>query len=172
MVKQPLPLPQGVSDLAVGGAMAGGKRMLKMSPGHPLAAYMALPRGDRQALESDPLPPPTGQPPKPGTKLTVQVLRATGGVPTETIQAALTTGLADWREQYEKLIQQGARLPRELNVSFRLNTVGQVIGDPAIEESLKDQDLRKRLVETLKGLRFASPNQRSAAVTVKLLFIE
>ena len=171
-VKQPLPLPQGVSDLAVGGAMAGGNRMLKMCPGHPLAALTALPRGDRQALESDPLPPPTGQPPKPGAKLTVQVLRATGGLPAEAVQATLTTGLADWRERYEKLIQQGARLPRELNVSFRLNTVGQVIGDPAIEESLKDQDLRKRLVETLKGLRFASPNQRSAAVTVKLLFIE
>ncbi len=37
-VKQPLPLPQGVSDLAVGGGLAGGNRMMKMgvllSPWH------------------------------------------------------------------------------------------------------------------------------------------
>jgi hypothetical protein len=53
-----------------------------------------------------------------------------------------------------------------------LNTVGQVIGEPAIEESLKDQELRKKLVETLQGLRFGNISQRSAVVTVKLVFIE
>jgi hypothetical protein len=85
------------------------------------------------------------------------------------VQTVLTSGLADWQKQYGKKLQQGIGLPRELNVSFRVNSAGQVMGEPAIEESLKDQELRKALMEALKGLQFVSPHQKSAVVTVKLV---
>jgi Ca-activated chloride channel family protein len=169
-VKQPLPLPQGVSDLAVGGHGFKGSRKLKMGPGIPTASLAFLPRVEGQALESDPFPPPKGQEPKIVAKFTFQVLRATGGLAADAVQAVLTTGLADWQEQYQQKFQQGAGLPRELNLSFRVNTLGRILGDPAIENSLKDQELRKRLLEALKDLKFASPSQRSAVVTVKLIF--
>ncbi len=86
------------------------------------------------------------------------------------MQATLTTGLAEWQERYEYEQQRGVRLPREVTVSFTLDATGQVVGEPVPEDSLKNQDLRKRLIETLKGLRFANPGQKPAAVTVKLIF--
>jgi hypothetical protein len=149
--------------------MASSHRMLKMSPSLPMASLAASPRRERLALESGPHPATAGQTPKPGAKLTVQVLRTTEGLEASAVQAILTTGLAGWREQYEKKLQQGARLPRELNVSFKLNTAGKIFEDPAIEDSLNDQELRQALLEALKGLQFASPNQKSAVVTIKLV---
>ncbi len=67
-VKQPLPLPQGVSDLAVGAAPPVNYKMLRMLPGPPMASLAARPRADREALEAN-LLPPTGQSPDPGIKL-------------------------------------------------------------------------------------------------------
>jgi Ca-activated chloride channel family protein len=168
-VKQPLPLPEGVSDLAVGGGFKGSRK-LKINPGHAMYTSALAPRGDRQALESGPLPPPNVEAPKPAAATGIKVLKATGGLQAEAVQAVLTAGLADWCQNYDKKAQLGAGLPRELNVSFRVNTVGQMLGEPAIEETLKDQELRKQLSEALRGLKFANPNQRSAVVTFKLIF--
>jgi hypothetical protein len=146
-------------------------------PGVPLvAALSSSPRGDRQALEANLVPPPPPPPkesgPKPGAKLTVQVLKATGGLEAGAVQTILETGLAAWQELYVQKLQQGARLPRELNVSFTLNPGGQVVGLPAIEAALPDRDLWQQLRKALQGMRFAKTGQKSGAVTVKLVFGE
>ena len=69
-------------------------------------------------------------------------------------------------------IKQGARLPRELSVSFTLDAKGRVTGTPAVEKTLPDKELQKSLVEILKGLQFAVPRQAPAAVTVKMVIIK
>jgi Ca-activated chloride channel homolog len=171
-VKQPLPLPEGVSDLAVGGASPGSQgfshRLLKMMPSASMGMLAARAEGARPALETSPVPP-INQLPDSGGKLSIQVLKATGGLEAEAVKATLTSGLAGWREHYEKKRQEGVKLPGELNFSFSLDATGRMIGDPAIEGSLKDQELRKSLLETLKGLLFAAPKEGSAAVTVKIV---
>ena len=107
-----------------------------------------------------------------GAKLTIEVLKSTGGLEAKAIKATLSSGLAGWREQYERQRQQGIGLPKEISVSFTLDARGRVVGTPAIEESLQDQELRQSLVETLKDLQFAVPKEGSAAVTVKLVLSE
>ncbi len=168
-VKQPLPLPQGVSDLAVGGAAPVAHSLLKMMPGSPLGMLAARPRADRHALEADPIPRPTGKAVQPVIHFNVRVLKATGGLEAEGLKATLSTGLTGWREQYEKKMRQGSTLPNELSVSFNLDNQGRIVGQPAVEKALQDQDLRKNLIETIKGLQFAVPREGSGAVTVKLI---
>ncbi len=113
--------------------------------------------------------PPSDQVAPAKVKLTIEIIKATGGLEAEGLQATLSTGLSSWREQYEKKIRQGRTLPHELSVSFNLDNQGRIHGQPAIEKTLQDQDLRKGLLETLKGLQFAVPREGSAAVTVKLV---
>jgi Ca-activated chloride channel homolog len=167
-VKQPLPLPQGVSDLAVGSASLVGHKMLKRMPGTSMAMLAAKPGGDRQVLEAAPMPP-IGQLPTPEVKLTIQVLKATGGLEAEAVKSVLAAGLAGWREQYDRQSRQGIGRPKEFSVSFTLDAKGRVTGTPAVEKTLPDQELQKSLVEILKDLQFAVPNQASAAVTVKIM---
>ena len=119
-------------------------------------------------MEANLVPPP----PKPGAKLTVQVLKATGGLEEGAVHTTLASGLAAWQELYEQKFQQGAGLPREVNVSFTLDASGKVVGNPAIEAALQDLVLRQRLREALQGLRFANPGQKPAAVKIKLVFQE
>ena len=171
-VKQPLPLPQGVSDLAVGGPQLVAHSLLKMMPGAPTAMLAARPSVDRRALESTLIPPPAGNLPGRGAKLTIEVLKSTGGLEAKAIQATLSSGLAGWQEQYERQRQQGISLPKEISISFTLDARGRIAATPAIEESLKDQELRQSLVETLKNLKFAVPKEGSASVTVKLVLSE
>ena len=167
-VKQPLPLPQGVSNLAVGGAVPVTQSLLKMMPGSPMAMLAARPTADRRILEMRPLPPSDQVAPA-KVKLTIEIIKDAGGLEAEGLQATLSAGLSSWREQYEKKIRQGRTLPHELSVSFNLDNQGRIHGQPAIEKTLQDQDLRKGLLETLKGLQFAVPREGSAAVTVKLV---
>jgi Ca-activated chloride channel homolog len=170
-VKQPLPLPQGVSDLAVGGAALGSSRKLKTrGSGFPLAMMSPAPT-ERPVFEAAHMVPPP-PPAKIAAKFSVQVLKATGGLEAGAVQTTLSAGLAAWWEQYDQKLQQGVRLPRELNVSFTLDASGQVVGHPAIEAALTDRDLRQRLREALQGLRFANPGQKPAAVTIKVVFLE
>ncbi len=100
----------------------------------------------------------------------MQVLKVTGNLKADEMQATLATGLAGWQEHYEQEQQRGVRLPREVTVTFTLDTAGQVVGEPNPDAFLKNQDLRKRLIETLKGLRFANPGKKPATVTVRLIF--
>jgi Ca-activated chloride channel homolog len=169
-VKQPLPLPQGVSDLAVGGAAPVANRMLSMMPGYFSGTLAARSKANKYALESAPVPLPTGTSVQPVAKLEVQVLKATGGLAAEAVQAALSTGLAGWRERYVKKLQQNGSLSKEVSISFNLDNQGRIVGQPAIEKALRDQDLRQALLKTLEGLQFPVPQQSPAAVTVKLVF--
>jgi hypothetical protein len=152
----------------VGSASLVGHKMLKRMPGTSMAMLAAKPGGERQVLEAAPMPP-IGQLPTPEVKLTIQVLKTTGGLEAEAIATVLKTGLAGWREQYERKIKQGARLPRGLNVSFTLDANGRVTGTPAVEKTLPDKELQKSLVEILKGLQFAVPREAPAGVTVEIM---
>ena len=97
------------------------------------------------------------------------MLKATAGLEAEAVKTTLNTGLAGWRHHYEQKRRLGVKLPGELNVSFSLDANGRVLGETAVEESLQDQELRKSLMETVKGLQFAVPKQGPAAVTVKIV---
>jgi Ca-activated chloride channel homolog len=167
-VKQPLPLPQGVSDLAVGGASPGGHKMLKRMSGVPMAMLAVKPSGEERVLEAH-LIPPTVPTPDSGIKLGIQVVKAAGGLEAEAVKSVLAAGLAGWQEQYDRRSRQGIGLPKEFSVSFTLDAKGRVTGTPAVEKTLPEQELQKSLVEILKGLQFAVPRQAPAAVTVKIV---
>jgi Ca-activated chloride channel homolog len=169
-VKQPLPLPQGVSDLAVGeGGPASGNRLLKARLSLPLASLAAPPRETRQQVEVRPTTPATDQTPSPGMTLGIQVLKVTGGLQVAEIQSILEAGLTAWREAYVMKLRQGARLPQELHITLRVDSAGQVQGEPVLKESIQDEGLKQKLLETLQALKFNSLQEGSAVVTVKLM---
>jgi Ca-activated chloride channel family protein len=169
-VKQPLPLPEGVSDLAVG---AGGA-MMRQARGGPggSASY-------QMALEAAPAPPGTTLPPPgqktdatgvPGAKveIKIQVARIQGNLEKAAVQQALEAKGPQLARCLETANQRGAKLPPEIILSFTIGPDGQVSGEKVVQTTL-DQPLEKCLSQAVRAIRFPGPGPQPAQVTVKLV---
>lgn len=181
-VKQPLPLPAGVSDLAVGG---GGPRGMawkaKAGPGagsyqsHYLAAREAFDAGSsggggRGLPPPSPMPLSPSGPPAAKVSPTLQVVQVQGQLDPADIKKALEERLAQLTSCGQAARDRGVKLPPEIIFHLALDAAGRVTGPPRLKTPLQDDALGKCLVQALQGLRFPNPGKQAALVTVKLVF--
>jgi Ca-activated chloride channel family protein len=161
-VKQPLPLPEGVSDLAVG----GGRRMMAKAGRPYLAAArpdVALrPHSSRSLLtpESAPAPP---------LKIKIQVIQVTGGLKSAAIKKVLKANLPKLRACCRDALKSGVKLPAAITLTFNIGPGGKVRGQVLPKLPLGSDALTKCLGQAVKDLLFPDPGKKTAAVTVKLL---
>jgi Ca-activated chloride channel family protein len=169
-VKQPLPLPEGVSDLAVG---AGGAMMRKAMAGPGIGASY------QTALEAAPAPPATKLPPPgqktdatavPGAKvkIKIQVARIQGNLEKAAVQQALEAKEPQLARCLEAALKRAAKLPPEIILNFTIGPDGQVTGEKVVETTL-DQSLEKCLSQAVRAIQFPGPGPQAAQVTVKLV---
>jgi Ca-activated chloride channel family protein len=165
-VKQPLPLPEGVSDLAVGG---GGSKMAMMpaSPGMGMAqrglGYMA---GERKLKTG-----PHGGGPVPaeaGVTVTVKDVQVKGGLTPAALQKALEGELAKLTQCCQDAAKAGVNLPAELTVTFTIGLDGRIAGTPKVALSPAYKNLKNCLAAALKGIQFPQPQPAAVPVTVTL----
>jgi Ca-activated chloride channel family protein len=173
-VKQPLPLPEGVSDLAVGG---GGPRMAMMpslmpaSPGMGAAerglGYMAGGRklktgphgGGRVAAE-------------PVVSVTVKDVQVKDGLTPAAVQKALEDELAKLTQCCQDAVKAGLKLPAELTLTFTIGLDGKITGPPKVTPAATPKNLKNCLAAALKGIQFPQPQPKAAPVTVTLSLTE
>jgi len=169
-VKQPLPLPEGVSDLAVGGR---GQmiRKAKTGPWGGASYQMAL-----EAAPASPatLPPPgkkTGATAVPGAKviIKIQVARIQGNLEKAKVQQALEAKGPQLTKCLEAAIKSGSKLPPEIILSFTIGPDGQVTGEKVVQTALGHQPLEKCLSQAVRAIQFPGPGPQAAQVTVKLV---
>jgi Ca-activated chloride channel family protein len=178
-VKQPLPLPEGVSDLAVGGFAPGG-RMAKAKVGMPLASrgetgmrgtperyVSALPPSPAPAPE--PAPAPSGVPAPAGVKMTVQVNQVKGPLTQKGIKEALEAELPALTACCQDALKTGVKLPASVTLTFNVGAGGKVSGPVLPKLPLGYESLTKCLSQAVQNITFPDPGKKTAAVTVKLV---
>ncbi len=165
-VKQPLPLPQGVSDLAVGGQ--GLVRTKAQAGPWAAAPYLAA----REApLRQSPLSlakQDGSASSHPQVKLRVQVQGVEGNLGKAQVHQALEARLGALQLCCQTVLDQGLKLPGEIILVFTVGPDGKLQGEKVVQASPANPDLEKCLHEALRNLRFPSLGGRAARVTVKL----
>jgi Ca-activated chloride channel family protein len=172
-VKQPLPLPEGVSDLAVGQPMPamapaapwdGGmmasrlpeayvEKMETTKPGHDVAGGSLTPGGDAVA--------------KPAVTITIQRLQAKGGLSPADVKKVLESEVAILERCCQEAAKQGSKLPGTITLVFTVGTDGKVSADPIGKPPLVSQGLENCLVQAFRILQFPG-SQKITRVTVTL----
>jgi Ca-activated chloride channel family protein len=164
-VKQPLPLPQGVSDLAVGGGVMQKARMAA-----PASTYAA--RASLDAAREAVAPLPSGQEVKGKFALQVQVTEVKGGLSAGAVQAVLEKELARLTACCQEARAQGLILPKEIPVKFTIGPDGKVTSKRVIFMPVKYPSLWQCLTGIVKGIIFPAPGKEAVKVSAKLLLME
>jgi Ca-activated chloride channel family protein len=171
-VKQPLPLPEGVSDRAVGG----------ISPGLPMASMMPAPgaageyrRGLVMAKKMrDPGAGQKGEAdqetakPAPAVTVKIKGLRSEGALASAAIRKVLQAELDKLARCCQDAVKRGFQLPAEITLVFKVGADGKVLGKPLGKPPLADQGFEDCLAATLQTLQFAQVQKGATRVTVKL----
>ncbi|MCX5892392.1 MAG: trypsin, partial [Deltaproteobacteria bacterium] len=185
-VKQPLPLPEGVSDLAIGGAVPGGTMasMMPSSPGmgggmmpsrvyemgHSKKAKAGKPSYD--TAQGGGGSAPEGTPPKPAPEpvVTVKVkdVQTGGALPAAAVRKILVAEAARLARCCQDAVKSGFQLPAEITLVFTVGTDGKIVGEPVGKPPLANQGFESCLAQALKALEFPKAKKAPAQVTVKL----
>jgi Ca-activated chloride channel homolog len=175
-VKQPLPLPEGVSDLAVGGAMPKMAIMPSMMP-RP-RKDMAYEGGGFMtggAVARKPKTGPHGGSSATAAKVvsvTIKDLKVKGGLPPEAVQKALEDELAKLTQCGQDAAKAGLQLPADLTLTFAIGRDGKIVGTPKLVTKGAPKGLQDCLAAALKGIQFPPPQKVAAPVTVTLSLTE
>jgi Ca-activated chloride channel homolog len=156
-VKQPLPLPQGVSNLAVGRRRVskGGSgmyqhRSLKSfgSAPAPEAAVMREPAKREEAQKKRP------------TKVTASLSQVQ-------IRQVLKKRMSALRACHQKFLKG---TPGKIVVEITIGTNGRVTSIKVLTDSFKDKKLNKCIMLALKRLRFEGQLQKALTIKYPILF--
>jgi len=160
-VQQPLPLPHGVSNLALAGRSAAGTGMFKKMSGGPV--YSA-PLVEREILAADE-----------EEKKEIKV---------EITAEFQHKDLKKHRSNFEKIIKSQNnlleycylksnlnRIKGEIKFEVTLDTKSQIVNVKVLENSLKDKAIEKCLINKIRALKLVSPDgNMSVKFVLSLLF--
>jgi Ca-activated chloride channel family protein len=158
-VKQPLPLPEGVSDLAVGGAMPRAA-----PPRSGLRFQASMEKSPRKAT-------PSTAPAKPAAAgVTIKILdtQVKGKLAQAAVRQALEANLPKLVACCREALDKGVKLPQGITLTFTIGPDGKVTGEVLPKPPLGDGDLTKCLGQAVKDILFPKPAKQSVTVTVKL----
>ncbi|MDD2904029.1 MAG: VIT domain-containing protein [Syntrophales bacterium] len=168
-VKQPLPLPEGVSDLAVGGGgrygLSGGRIAKSMAPFYAAASPEAYVRASRPA-RVHPTPPSTAVQ-APAVK--IESVQVQGRLDRKAVQEALEANLYRLTACCQDSLKKGIKLPAAVILTFKVGAGGQVSGPVLPKMPLGYESLTKCLSQVVKTITFPDPGKKTATVTVKLV---
>jgi Ca-activated chloride channel family protein len=150
-VNQPLPLPQGVSDYAVGGVMRSAA--MPASPGgyavNKSEAKMAYELSQDAAV---------GPKKKDGTRVTSYEINATGGLTKEAVQGIIKQHQGD----IEKCLASQA--PGKLVITFNVNADGKIKN---VRVSPKNNAVKQCIIAVMKNWKFpGASNETEVTITL------
>ncbi len=163
-VKQPLPLPEGVSDYAVGRGMAAQKAMA------PLAALRSMAIESKQVREEE----YTEMDERLVSKLervSVELteISATWGLSKEDIQRAIKQQIPSIEICYQKALEKKPKIQGEVAFQLVIDSKGKVTKVSLVSTKLKDKHLEQCIIQKIKELTFPTP-EATDTVTVDLSF--
>jgi Ca-activated chloride channel family protein len=165
-VTQPLPLPEGVSDYAVGagtggGMGASGKMYARAAMTAPAMKESYEPKGgDTLSL-----------PPVDTSRASVKIARLDvhGGLSEKSVRTVIEQRLSDIERAYTDALARDPGISGELELKFIIQPDGSVVSVQAAKNQL-NQDLADRLEKLLKSLKYSNLPGAVVTVTLKLVF--
>ena len=167
-VKQPLPLPEGVSDLAVGGSFRGRRLASGFLPS-PLAAKMGTYESATNLRRSPGAYARLQKIRAHTTKIKIQVVQVKGRLDKKAVKEALEADLPRLRACCQGALKAGIKLPGAVILTFEVGPGGKVNGPVLPKLPLGYESLTKCLSQVVKGITFPDPGKKTATVTVKLV---
>ena len=172
-VKQPLPLPEGVSDLAIGESRSKAM-MPSMMPGSPTRLLAKDETGGFMGGGRKPMTGPhgggtvPGKPGAPQVSVTIKDIQVKGNLTPAAVQRVLEAELAKLTQCCQDAAKAGLRLPAEITLTFTIGLDGKSAGTPKVTLTTPQKSLENCLAAALKGIQFPQPQPAPVPVTVTL----
>ncbi len=173
-VKQPLPLPEGVSDLAIGQALSAPSRSggtMAFNKGLiPEVAMVGKPKagGAKPDGAGGEVSPRGTTVSETNLSVTVQDVQTKGDLSPAAVKQVLETEVAKLARCYQDAAKSSFKLPAIVTLVFTVGTDGKVTTGPLGKPPLASQELERCLAATFRGLQFPSSPKASTQVTVTL----
>ena len=172
-VKQPLPLPQGVSDYAVGKRSLVGKGIYLTTPSSntmPLKTRVreeSLEYKEEGRLASEPA---IDKAEHDGNHIQLKKIAVTEGLPKDSIQRLIEKNIPSINLCYTQALGKQNKLSGELVFTLDVDSEGKVIKVNA-EKGIKGiKEIEQCIIQKLKKLHFPAPERRkNAVVTITFL---
>jgi len=177
-VKQPLPLPEGVSDLAVGNGGYGPGVITKLGALPQAGSAMKEETAGLSGLPPSPSPPPgipsgppaAGREQKPAAdipSLTVSILRVVGPMEAAAAQQALEAKLSRFEKCYRDAKAQGVKLPLPVKLQVIIGPEGKATEVRQVGQAAPSASLLKCLMAAVKETAFPKPASGQVEVVVQ-----
>jgi len=162
-VKEPLPLPEGVSDYAVGKGMVAQKAM---SPFVSLRSIEAEKSSVKEELKDERL---VSKP----VRVSVELAEtsATRGLSKEDIQKVVKQQVPSMEICYQKALEKKPNIQGEATFQLVIDSKGQVTKVSLVSSKLKDKDLEQCIIQKIKELTFPAPegmDKVTATISINL----
>jgi Ca-activated chloride channel homolog len=165
-VKQPLPLPAGVSDLAIGQAVPAPGTQAFHKGLMPEVAMIKKSKagGDKADVAGG------GGTTKSATtvSVTLQDIQTTGELSPVAVKQVMESEVAKLEQCCQDTVKSGFMLPATITLVFTVGTDGKVSADPVGKPPLASQGLESCLAKAFRGLKFPNSRKASTQVTVTL----
>jgi len=173
-VQQPLPLPEGVSDLAVGEGMMMQKASRGFAPAMgpaPVGSVSAdklLAKEESAGERKD-----EREASKPTDRLRLGKISVHGGLSEEQVQGALKQQLSLLEPCFQDAQKRQPNLKGKLTFQLTIDARGRISSVKLVKEEsgLKDKDLEQCLMQRLRQLQFPAPEEgKAATASVSLIW--
>jgi Ca-activated chloride channel family protein len=161
-VKQPLPLPEGVSDYAVGRGMVAQKAMSPLAAFRSMAVDKSLVREEEskdERLVSKPV------------RVSVESaeISTTRGLSKEDIQKAVKQQIPSIEICYQKALEKKPNIQAKATFQLVIDSKGRVTKVSLVSSKIRDKTLEQCIIQKIKELTFPIP-EGTNKVTVNVSF--
>lgn len=169
-VKQPLPLPQGVSDHAVGGKASFSGRAMSSLPSMPLASNMKNSVVEERLEDKKEVRPVSGPETDaivhPKHTLEVGKVSVTQGLSEKTVQTMLKKQVQALNACYWQALKNQPSLKGAVVFKLVVDPAGRVTSVHTDKSNQNTDDLERCMIQELKKLRFSSPKGSKKAIVI------
>jgi Ca-activated chloride channel family protein len=152
-VRQPLPMPEGVSDYAVGNELMFKQAIAPSSA--PYAALRLAETEQRSAKEEFNDKSMTSKPLQVFVEL--REISTTSGLSKEAIQKVVKQQIPSIEIYYQKALEKIPAVKGEASFRLIINSKGRVIKVSLVSSKLNDKNLEQCIIQKVKGLNFPPP---------------
>lgn len=156
-VKQPLPLPEGVSDYAVGKGMFAKRRTSPLAYLAPLVAEKSLVSPEEYKSER-----------LMQASIDLGEISTTGRLSKEPIQKVIRTQISSMESCYQSALKRRSDLKGEVVLQITVDPNGRVSKVSLVSSKINDKLLEQSIIQKMKELNFP-PSEKSEKVIISLL---
>ena len=148
-VKQPLPLPEGVSDYAVGRGSVAQKSMAPLAPTRSMEVDRSSVREELkdERVASKPI------------RVSVELgeISTSGGLSKEAIQKTFKQGIPAIELCYQKALEKKPNIQGGITLQLVIDSSGRVTKMSLVSSKLNDKNLEQCIIQKIKELTFPTP---------------